>query len=465
MPMSDYKTLQPQHVGGSVDPDRVRHSMENELGDSFSCPTRVYGIVAVSKHSPEKYQRACPLHFMYFHTRTSTLHAAHTIKRLPQGSHDWLRRIGLDNNWLDEAEDDSSPLTSVVTDTRTAQGQIYKACTCAEHQEIYSNWPTHNAELTIARCMKACTYCGKDFETTAELRKHMRKKYERKGVSIVVEKRNRWGATTPAWTRRRHTESPPRQPAARITRSQSVTDSTSETRLAWKSGDVVLASLFQNRRIAEYDIIAIQEPWRNHFINTSYHPLKTHFQLMYLDNPATRACLYINKRTSPSTWQVSYISADIISLTIRSPDNDKPIHIWNVYNEVGTATLSTLANALDGLGQDHESIVLGDFNLHHPLWSARHQRGVARSRAEELLTIVETFQLQLLTVPGTVTHRWKDGDSTIDLTFATEIWHRAQFTARLPSIWTVTQITFPWRWPSTGTFSKRHQRRNASGRK
>lgn len=146
---------------------------------------------------------------------------------------DWLQRIGLENDWLDEAEDDSSPLTSVVTDTRTAQGQIYKGCTCAEHQEIYSNWPTHSAELTIARCMKTCTYCGKDFETTAELRKHMRKKYERKGISIVVEKRNRWGATTPAWTHRRHTESPPRQPAIRITRSQSVTDSTSERRLAW----------------------------------------------------------------------------------------------------------------------------------------------------------------------------------------------------------------------------------------
>ncbi|KAM0664344.1 hypothetical protein ACQRIU_006927 [Beauveria bassiana] len=161
-----------------------------------------------------------------------------------------------------------------------------------------------------------------------------------------------------------------------------------------KSRDVVLASLF--------------------------HPEQEDRRLMYLDNPATRACLYINKRISPSTWQVSYISADIISLTIRSPDDDKPIHIWNVYNEVGTATLSILANALGELGQDHESIVLGDFNLHHPLWSARRQRGVARSRAEELLTIVETFQLQLLTVPGTVTHRWKDGDSTIDLTFATE---------------------------------------------
>ncbi|KAM3496028.1 hypothetical protein MY3957_000729 [Beauveria namnaoensis] len=100
-------------------------------------------------------------------------------------------------------------------------------------------------------------------------------------------------------------------------------------------------------------------------------------KLMYLDNPATQACFYINKRIDPSTWQVSYISADIISLTIRSPNNDKHMHIWNVYNE-----------------------------------------------------------LQLLTVPGTITHRWKNGDSTIDLTSRRRIWHRAQSIARLPSNWT-----------------------------
>ncbi|KAM0742770.1 hypothetical protein ACQRIT_002947 [Beauveria bassiana] len=158
-----------------------------------------------------------------------------------------------------------------------------------------------------------------------------------------------------------------------MTRSQSLTHGSPK--------DIVLASLFQNKRIADYDILAIQEPWRNQFINTSYHPLKTHFQLMYLNNPATRVCLYINKHINPSTWQVSYVSADIISLTIRN--DDKPIHLWNVYNELGTETLSVLAEALSKQSQEQEFILLGDFNLHHPLW-------------------------------------WKDGDSTIDLTFATE---------------------------------------------
>ena len=186
-----------------------------------------------------------------------------------------------------------------------------------------------------------------------------------------------------------------------------------------KSRDVVLASLFKDRRILEYDILAIQEPWRNPFISTSYHPLKAHFHLTYLEDPSTRVCLYINKRIDPSTWSVTYTSKDIISLNIRNQDSNRTIHLYNVYNEVGTDTLSTLAEAMDS-DNHSDSLILGDFNLHHPVWSSQRLRARESSRAEELLVIAEAFQLQLITVPGTATHRWHGGESTIDLTFASE---------------------------------------------
>ena len=188
-----------------------------------------------------------------------------------------------------------------------------------------------------------------------------------------------------------------------------------------KSRDVVLASLFQDPRILEYDVLAIQEPWRNPFIATSYHPLKAHFQLTYLDDDATRVCFYINKRIDPSTWSVSYITKDIIALEITNPTLHNKLCIINVYNEVVTSTLSDLGEAIGRLDPDDELLVLGDFNLHHPLWSTTHRhanRGIPA--AQPLLTIIEDFHLQLLTVPGTSTHRWKDGESTIDLTFASE---------------------------------------------
>ena len=97
-----------------------------------------------------------------------------------------------------------------------------------------------------------------------------------------------------------------------------------------KSRDVVMASLFQDSKILDYDILAIQEPWRNSFIATSYHPLKEHFQLTYLDNTETRVCFYIHKRIDPSTWSVSYVSKDIISLKLT-----------NRHSKASTSSMST----------------------------------------------------------------------------------------------------------------------------
>jgi hypothetical protein len=129
-------------------------------------------------------------------------------------------------------------------------------------------------------------------------------------------------------------------------------------------------------------------------------------------------CFYINKRIAPSTWSVSYTTKDIITLEIANPSQNNRIHIINVYNEVATNTLSNLREAIGKLGPGEELLVLGDFNLHHPLWSTRRNTHRGILTAQPLLTIIEESQLQLITVPGTTTHRWNSGESTIDLTFA-----------------------------------------------
>jgi hypothetical protein len=166
-----------------------------------------------------------------------------------------------------------------------------------------------------------------------------------------------------------------------------------------------MASLFHDNDTSRYDILAIQEPWRNPFIATSYHPFRQHFQIIYLDHPKTRACLYVNRRIDPSTWSTSCISPDLVSIKLSHHHSDKTIHIFNVYFELGTDTLSVLSSALRDLGPQDEAIVVGDFNLHHPLWSAIHQRASPGSDITQFLTIIEDFQLHLLTVPGTPTHR------------------------------------------------------------
>lgn len=227
-----------------------------------------------------------------------------------------------------------------------------------------------------------------------------------------------------------------------------------------KSRDVVLASLFQNSRVLNYDILAIQEPWRNPFIETSYHPLKAHFQLTYLAEPGTRVCLYISKRMNPATWSVSFISKDIISLQVLNPKSGKNILIFNVYNEVGTDTLSTLWEAIGTLDSLDEIVVLGNFNLHHPMWSTEHRRAPG-PKVQSLLAIIETAQLQLLTVPGTPTHRWGDGESTIDLTFASEniarrvVYCKIDDSVDCDSDHLPIGLAIDWNWQSTTPAKKR----------
>jgi hypothetical protein len=171
-----------------------------------------------------------------------------------------------------------------------------------------------------------------------------------------------------------------------------------------KSREVFLASLFQDPGVLEYDILAIQEPWRNPYVYTSYHPLKTHFQLTYLADATTRACLYINKRLDPSTLSVSYVSKDIISLTIRNPTPCRSIHIANVYNEVGTDTLNTLQETI-GAWIRLKGLCCFD-NV--PARGKAHRSTYTHTR-----------------LPAATPHRTRDsnspgGESTIDLTFASE---------------------------------------------
>jgi hypothetical protein len=151
----------------------------------------------------------------------------------------WLASLEGDvtNEWLQgTVETARSPPTSLATDTRTALGHIYKGCRCPSHQEIYSNWPYHNAELTIAQCMKICVYCGKDFQSAAELRKHMKKsEYARRNLRIQQETKGKWSSTTPAWVSIQRSDSEPliSRPTARMTRSQSVTNSVNGPARLW----------------------------------------------------------------------------------------------------------------------------------------------------------------------------------------------------------------------------------------
>src|SRR5947207_5737535 len=85
-----------------------------------------------------------------------------------------------------------------------------------------------------------------------------------------------------------------------------------------KSKDTVMAPLFRDRRILDYDILAVQEPWRNPFNkSTTHHPLKDHFHLIYPKDDKARVCFFVSKKLNTTTWTTMHMSMDLCSITIK----------------------------------------------------------------------------------------------------------------------------------------------------
>jgi hypothetical protein len=55
-----------------------------------------------------------------------------------------------------------------------------------------------------------------------------------------------------------------------------------------KSRDMVMATLLRDPQIHEYDILAIQEPWRNPYTATTHHPAKDVSHLCYQQQGAKK---------------------------------------------------------------------------------------------------------------------------------------------------------------------------------
>lgn len=62
------------------------------------------------------------------------------------------------------------------------------------------------------------------------------------------------------------------------------------------------------------DVIAIQEPWRNEFTDTTHQPAKATHQLLYLkktehrDERPARVCIFISKKIDPARWTYTVVS-------------------------------------------------------------------------------------------------------------------------------------------------------------
>ena len=172
-----------------------------------------------------------------------------------------------------------------------------------------------------------------------------------------------------------------------------------------KSRDTVMATMLRDHRIAEMDILAVQEPWRNPFSAATHHPAKDTFHLCYPPDaepgyPA-RVCFFINRRLDHTAWHFTPHGRDACTITIqrpKSPTGQSRLVIHNVYNPLRSSeeTGSTLP-MIQQLIEAHEAedqVVVGDFNLHHGMWGGTKVRH-ADKEAEELISIMDSCNMEM----------------------------------------------------------------------
>lgn len=194
-----------------------------------------------------------------------------------------------------------------------------------------------------------------------------------------------------------------------------------------KSRDKVMASMLRDPRTWEYDILAIQEPWKNPFGVSTHHPCKDRFHLAYPTNidpelgPA-RACFFVNTRLDRAQWTFKEHTKDLVTLDLRYTERNERqrLHIHNIYREAlwGDITKSLdLLNHLIDEDPEGQHLVVGDFNLHHSTWGGLEVEG--DREAKQLLTVMDERQLSLLLPQGSVTWRSGELQSTINLSLGT----------------------------------------------
>lgn len=222
-----------------------------------------------------------------------------------------------------------------------------------------------------------------------------------------------------------------------------------------------MAALLRDEKVMDYAIIAIQEPWVCSLADTTHFPSKfgSHYDLIWptVSRPAVpRVCTFVKKNLP---WTLVFYGKDIISIHLEVGSSGQPgLFIHNIYNapaKLENSGVQDLRQALEATKQfgsdrlDHKHVIVGDFNIHDPLWSGNgplqikkereddsgspdtnnkdipdtinpyNQIGSNAARAKQLKMLLEEIPLAVITPPGIKTHPATPGiggtGSTIDL--------------------------------------------------
>jgi Endonuclease-reverse transcriptase len=168
-------------------------------------------------------------------------------------------------------------------------------------------------------------------------------------------------------------------------------------------------------------IVAVQEPWTIRNNSNEYRSINHSSFIQILPNYGSfrpRTLFYIVKDYRASLAPNSPKDPDCIIIDIE--DNTQIINIYNTSHPEAPNTIPTIqrSNLLPN-SLKYSTIILGDFNTHHPWWDPLRAQS---SNSKYLLDLIEKYSLSLLNTPGegTFYRLHMSIPSVLDLTFATQ---------------------------------------------
>jgi len=208
----------------------------------------------------------------------------------------------------------------------------------------------------------------------------------------------------------------------------------------WKSRERVTMHLFGEKELLDFEILAIQEPSINthtDYMTTYSQALKGQFHILLKPTRKgdkknlPRVCFFVHKKLDPKKWAIRHYTKDLSTLTIHTGGSLGTIHIHNVYNPSPGqgSSLGDLNQVLTSLQGEH--LVVGDFNLHHPLWSRPGYEHI-HTEADELIDLAADHELTQLLPRGTITfERQGEGETGMQQTTIDLVWSTYQLADRL----------------------------------
>ena len=177
------------------------------------------------------------------------------------------------------------------------------------------------------------------------------------------------------------------------------------------------------------DLVIVQEPWLipnnqdRDYANTRSISHQGFTQILPNYDPILRprTLVYVSRScfAQVNLCSISPQDPDLLILDIK--DKNLGFKLFNIYNEKDQSNISsrTLERALYSQTLSTNSLVLGDFNIHHPWWDPLAPMSTG---AQQLVEWIDQQNLSLLNSPGESTFFRPNltRGSVIDLTLATE---------------------------------------------